>query len=121
MGVSAEFYAHVLGMECVPRPDFPFGGAWLTAGDATLHIIEADTEVPRLNRSLPYLVASAIAPWHIRRGRHVAFSVSSAPAWERHLLSSGVHYTKFVAPTTGAVQLFFLDPDGHGVELVAPA
>ncbi len=42
-----SFYTQVLGMEKLPRPPFPFDGAWLQAGGLTLHLIEDDPTIPR--------------------------------------------------------------------------
>lgn len=42
----SRFYIKVLGFQKLPRPDFPFGGAWLAAGGLFLHLIEADPTVP---------------------------------------------------------------------------
>ena len=42
-----SFYTEVLGMEKLPRPPFPFDGAWLQAGGMTLHLIADDPTIPR--------------------------------------------------------------------------
>ncbi len=34
-------------MEKLPRPPFPFDGAWLQAGGMTLHLIADDPTIPR--------------------------------------------------------------------------
>lgn len=40
-----EWYGRMLGMLPGPRPDFPFPGAWLYAGeDAALHLIGVEAE-----------------------------------------------------------------------------
>lgn len=41
-----SFYVRVLGFERQPRPPFPFGGAWLTGGGLTLHLIDDDPTIP---------------------------------------------------------------------------
>lgn len=42
-----RFYTRVLGMKQLPRPPFPFGGAWLQGGGLTLHLIHDDPTIPR--------------------------------------------------------------------------
>src|SRR5262245_19217417 len=37
---ASRFYTEVLGLEVLPRPDFPFKGAWLRAGNQEIHLIE---------------------------------------------------------------------------------
>lgn len=41
-----SFYVRVLGFERQPRPPFPFGGAWLSGGGLTLHLIDDDPTIP---------------------------------------------------------------------------
>lgn len=75
----------VLGFQPMPRPAFPFPGAWLAAGDLTLHLIAADPTAPallndwqglwRAQESLMRAPASRPEPWWLRRARHLAFHV----------------------------------------------
>jgi hypothetical protein len=44
---AGRFYTRVLGMRRLPRPPFPFGGAWLQGGGLTLHLIDDDPTIPR--------------------------------------------------------------------------
>ena len=37
---TGRFYTEVLGLEVLPRPDFPFKGLWLRAGGQEIHLIE---------------------------------------------------------------------------------
>ena len=43
---ARSFYVRVLGFQRQPRPPFPFGGAWLTGGGLTLHLIDDDPTIP---------------------------------------------------------------------------
>ena len=45
--LQCSFYTRVLGMKQLPRPPFPFDGAWLEAGGLTLHLIADDPTIPR--------------------------------------------------------------------------
>ena len=38
---------------------------------------------------------------------------------EEKLIARGMFFTKFTVPATNLTQLFFFDPDGNGIELVA--
>lgn len=112
-------------MQILDRPPFPFDGAWISTANKTMtiHIIEADPEVPANARSLPWIDFNddeirAQKPWYIRRGRHVALAVDDFQAAEVHLIAKGVTYTKFVIPGTTRQQMFLYDPDGNGVELI---
>lgn len=96
------FYRDVLGMEELPRPDFPFGGAWLDAGAGRqVHLIEADVPPDR--------------------GQHVAFRVVSLEALIRELRSAGcdVGQPQQVGDT-GILQTFVADPDGNRLEFTQP-
>ena len=42
-----RFYTEVVGCKELPRPPFPFGGAWLQAGsNLVIHLIQEDPSVP---------------------------------------------------------------------------
>ena len=41
---SVEFFAGLLGMEVVSRPDFPFPERWLQAGSTQIHLNEVSEE-----------------------------------------------------------------------------
>jgi len=46
IGVSASFYADVLGLPQIERPNFDRHGAWFTAGNLELHLIKGQAFVP---------------------------------------------------------------------------
>jgi catechol 2,3-dioxygenase-like lactoylglutathione lyase family enzyme len=96
------FYRDVLGMRELPRPPFPFGGAWLDAGEGRqVHLIEADV------------------PPDV--GQHVAFGVESIEHTIAVLREAGVEVddARKVADT-GIRQTFVVDPDGNRVEFTQP-
>jgi len=99
---SLGFYRDLLGMRELPRPDFPFGGAWLDAGAGRqIHLIEADVPPDR--------------------GQHVAFRVASLDATisELRALGCDVDDAREVGDT-GILQTFVADPDGNRLELTQP-
>jgi glyoxylase I family protein len=97
------FYCDVLGMATLPRPDFPFGGAWLDAGNGRqVHLIEA--KVPT------------------DLGQHVAFRVLDIDAVIGQLRVAGVDSPDAVSVgDTGIRQTFVSDPDGNRIEFTQPA
>ena len=45
IGVSASFYADVLGLPQIERPNFDQFGAWFTCGNVELHLIKGHAHV----------------------------------------------------------------------------
>lgn len=100
---ALTFYRDVLGMEPLQRPNFPFGGAWLDAGNGRqVHLIEA--KVPT------------------DLGQHMAFLVADLDAAIEQLRAAGVD-TPDATPVgaTGIRQTFVADPDGNRIEFTQPA
>jgi lactoylglutathione lyase len=102
---SVAFYRDVLQLEPMPRPAFPFPGAWFRLGrDQELHLIgERTREVISHNR-----------------GNHYALMVDDMDAWERHFQEQKVAYVPRRTRPDGAYQIYVIDPDGHYVELCTP-
>ena len=108
---SRAFYADLLGMEVVPRPNFPFPGIWFQAGSTQIHLIlEHHDSGP----------ATVFVPENcsISRTRHIAFEVASAAEAVRVLAE---HQIEIVAGPKarpdGPTQLYVFDPDRNLVEL----
>jgi len=103
---SCEFYERVLRLEPMPRPAFTFPGAWFRLGiNQELHIIgERDQPVFSGNR-----------------GNHFALRVDDLAAWEKHLNEIAADFRPPKDRPDGARQIFVRDPDGHVIELFAPA
>ncbi len=121
-----RFYADVLGLVVGPRPDFPFPGLWLYAGDsarwanAVVHIIGIDRADPsgldqylgdRDNRQLQG--SGAID--------HVAFFATGLAAMRQTLARQGIAARERSVPGIGLHQVFVDDPNGIVVELNYPA
>ena len=98
------FYRDLLGLTVMPRPDFPFGGAWLDAGGGRqIHLIEADV------------------PADV--GQHVAFRVDALDDVVTALRAADVEIgDPRPVGDTAILQAFAADPDGNRVEFTqAPA
>jgi glyoxylase I family protein len=98
---AQTFYTDVLEMPLLDRPDFPFRGAWLDAGEQQVHLIEiADFEAPE--------------------GQHVAFQVADLAATASELTARGVEVTTAREIDGVCLQAFFSDPTGNLTELNQP-
>ena len=103
LDASIHFYAEVLGLPRLPRPDFGFGGAWFAFGSQELHLITADPTDAIHGQSF-----------------HYALRVHDAYAASVTLQTRGVTEFRGPAPRPdGAVQIFLQDPDGYVIELVS--
>ncbi|RFZ92386.1 glyoxalase [Mucilaginibacter conchicola] len=96
---AKAFYADVLGLELIDRPDhlFSSAGYWFNIGNVQLHIgVE-----PALPRTI----------------RHTAFEVADVDAARRHLENNGVEIVEEpVIP--GRRRFAFIDPFGNRMELL---
>ena len=101
---SLDFYARVLEMRTVSRPDLGFPGAWLKAGGQQIHLLELPNPDPVDNR-----------PVHGGRDRHLAFTTTDLSRLRSRLDEAGVVYT---LSKSGRAALFCRDPDGNGLEFI---
>ena len=94
-----RFYADVLELESLPRPAFPFPGAWFRTGaQQELHLIGICAE-DRGSHS-----------------GHFALLVSDLDAVDTRLGAAGVEFRGPKARPDGARQIFTADPDGNVIE-----
>jgi len=94
-----RFYADVLGLPSLPRPAFPFPGAWFLIGaQQELHLIGLCAE-DRGSRS-----------------GHFALLVSDLDAVATRLKTAGVEFRGPNTRPDGAQQIFTADPDGNVIE-----
>ena len=102
---ARRFYEGVLGFEPIPRPAFPFPGAWYRVGPIEVHLIvvpegvETGTPAPRLTPVT----------------NHAAFAVDDYDATVRHLEAQGIEFLG-LGPKQG--QVFVRDEDGNLIELL---
>src|SRR5438270_10664671 len=93
---SRQFFAEVLGLREIPRPEsFTFGGAWFQVGPEVLHLVVRDGPPARGKH-------------------HFALWVSDVHAAARHVEAAGFQVTwddRYKIP--GIDRFFVFDPDGN--------
>lgn len=100
-----KWYEGTLGMTSGARPDFPFAGAWLYAGqNALVHLIEIDTP-------------EAIGSEAQLKLEHFAFRAADASDFEARLDASNETYKKVVIEQTNTVAFNVWDPDGNHIHV----
>jgi catechol 2,3-dioxygenase-like lactoylglutathione lyase family enzyme len=100
---TRTFFTEVLGLSVGWRPDFPFGGAWLYAGDKdVVHLVE---------------VSRAGAATRGSSLDHFAFAIDDYEAAERKLKEAGMAYEPSASPNGGIRQLFVTELNGVTIEL----
>jgi glyoxylase I family protein len=100
---ARNFYVNVLGFKQIPRPEVPSPGAWLSLGDAQVHLIHGpvaryDGEPGAATR--PHL-AIVIDDFH-----------DASAELERH----GIKHRVMLGSIAGSVLLLH-DPYGNAIEL----
>jgi len=99
---AVGFYAEVLGMAPLERPDLGFPGAWLACGAQQLHLMRVEGHQ---------------AP----EGQHVAFAVEDLDAALEVLAAAGVRASGARPVPGGGRHAFLRDPSGNLLELQQPA
>ena len=121
-----RFYVQALGLAVGPRPDFPFPGLWLYAGDpstwanAVVHVIGIDPADPG---GLAGYLGERGPGAHSGSGAidHVAFFATGLAERRAVLKRLGLATRERTVPGLGLHQVFVDDPDGIVVELNFPA
>ena len=110
LDATRRFYADLLGMQEVARPNFSFAGQWFQAGATMIHTI---LEFEGSGQAGSAACANS-------RGHHFAFLVDNCLEAAKKIEQAGI---PFVSPPKarpdGAMQLFINDPDGHLVEITS--
>ena len=105
---SRRFYAEVLGLAEIPRPDFDFPGAWFALGEQQLHlIVHPPARTLRGTNEID------------SRDGHVALRVRDYAETLEHLRALGVPHSARPQGKTSFMQIFVTDPDGNVIELNA--
>jgi catechol 2,3-dioxygenase-like lactoylglutathione lyase family enzyme len=100
---TIAFFRAALGLELGWRPDFPFGGAWLYAGDtAVVHLVDLD---------------AAKRPSNEAALDHFALRIDDYDAAIARLQLAGVRYRTVDIPDTPIRQINLRDPNGVNIEL----
>ena len=100
---TRAFFRDVLGLTEGWRPNFPFGGAWLYAGEvAVVHLVElAAPRGPSAQAALD----------------HFAFRIDDYDAIVDRLDAAGVAYRATALPDSAIRQIFIQDLNGVNIEL----
>lgn len=99
------WYSDILGLHTGPRPDFPFPGAWLYAGeDAIIHLVGRDGD-PAVGAEVKLKL------------EHFALSATGRAKFEAKLRSADVVHHRSELAEIGVVQFHLNDPDGNHVHI----
>ncbi|MET1411133.1 VOC family protein [Roseibium sp. HPY-6] len=100
-----SWYQDVLGLKSGPRPDFPFPGAWLYAGEtAFVHLVGIDGD------------AGTGSEVELKL-EHFAFSANGANEFENRLQERGVEFRKSEIAAVNLVAFNVWDPDGNHIHV----
>lgn len=112
---SRDFYARVLGLECLLQ-DERMAGMAIPGGGILLLFTRGGSIQPSKTPG------GTIPPHDGRGTQHLAFAVPLAEieAWATHLPAMGVPLESRVTQSFGGTSLYFRDPDDHSVEVAAP-
>ena len=106
---SKRFYGEVLGLKEIPRPAFPFDGAWYELADGRqFHLIVHE----------PAQTLRGTTDIDSRDG-HVALGVADFDSAVAHLRAAGVECLARPDNITPWKQVYVTDPDGNVIELNA--
>jgi catechol 2,3-dioxygenase-like lactoylglutathione lyase family enzyme len=100
---TVAFFREAIGLEPGWRPDFPFGGAWLYAGDtAVVHLVAlAESKLPSSQAALD----------------HFALRIDDYDAAIARLDAAKVRYRTVDIGGTAIRQINVRDPNGVNIEL----
>jgi catechol 2,3-dioxygenase-like lactoylglutathione lyase family enzyme len=115
---AKHFYGNVLGLQEIPRPAFPFAGAWYRAGDRDVHLIVAADPTFREGKGVN------------SQDGHLAIRVRNFAQAVEHLTRQGYRpdhddpareMRLRINGPTGFPQMYILDPDRNVIEINAEA
>lgn len=99
-----KWYEEVLGLTNGPRPNFPFAGAWLYAGDtAAVHLVEVDTDAVGSETELKL--------------EHFAFRAEDAESFEANLKAHGATFERVDIASIKSALYNVHDPDGNHIHV----
>ncbi len=102
-----KFYADVLGMEKVFRPEFDFPGSWFNIGHTMVHIMAGSAGLDN-DGNVPHGSASV---------DHIALQANGFDAFKKNYEDHDIEWRQFSIPEVGLWQLFARDPNGVLIEL----
>ncbi len=104
-----DWYTNILGMRSGDRPDFPFPGVWMYAGNvAAVHLVGIDG-VPSIGSEVDLKL------------EQFAFSAKGGAEFEARLQAMSVQYRRADIPEIGLYQINLWDADGNHIHLDFPA
>ena len=103
---SLAFYRDILGLTPVERPDLGIPGAWLSAGNAEVHLIG---KLEGVDTGAPPEKLSPLA-------NHNAFAVDDYQQTADYLKAKGLEVLE-TSPERGP--LWVQDPDGNVIEFIS--
>ena len=100
-----DWYTNVLGMRSGDRPNFPFPGAWMYAGDtAAVHLVGIEGAPG---------VGSEVA----LKLEHFALSATGGVEFEARLRAVGAKYSRTDLPEINLYLINLWDPDGNHIHV----
>lgn len=105
-----EWYTRVLGMTSGKRPDFPFPGAWMYAGEdaqAMVHLVGIEGD-------------DAVGSEVRLKLEHFAFAATGLETFEESLKKQGIKYNRVNNDIVGLIQVNLWDPDGNHIHIDFP-
>ncbi len=101
----AKWYTEVLGLCIGPRPNFPFPGVWLYAGDtAVMHLVGV-AGVPAIGSEADLKL------------EHFAFKATGAAAFKEKLRAMDMCYDVVDLAPIKQIQMHVWDPDGNHIHI----
>lgn len=113
---SIAFYRDMFGLEPMPRPAFPIGGAWLACGDRQVHLVHHPEGTFRRggidNNDIHFALRTDDFDGVVSRLEANGFSEHAAAGDPKQLMLKRTG-------AAGFAQLYLLDPDRNIVEVNA--
>ena len=129
LAASKRFYSEVLGLTEIPRPNFPFAGAWYRVGDTDAHQLHLILDTAETKDPTFRVNPSGAGKRLDSRDSHFAIRITNYDQALAYLQEQG--YREDLAENdpkklkvtragpAGFPQLYLLDPDRHVIELNA--
>ena len=103
------WYTDILGLRSGNRPNFPFPGAWIYAGDqAVVHLVGVDGD-PGAGAEVALKL------------EHFALSATGKAGFEARLTKAGERFESNEVSDAGIIQINVWDPDGNHIHVDFPA
>ncbi len=100
---ARNFYMNVLGFKQIPRPDVDRPGAWLSLGNAQVHLIHGPANHVNTEPGM------ATKP-------HIAIVIDDFPNAGAELEKNGIQHRVVIGSVAGSI-ILLQDPDGNAIEL----